>query len=70
MDHPVLDGHRDDEPADEQEVGVLEVVPADVVRVLDPKQWVEDDGEEGGDGQGQDLQDPVDCHDDDDEGTP
>ena len=40
----------------------LEIVPSDLVRAGDPCQGEDDQGQEGGDGEGEQLQDPVDRH--------
>ena len=40
----------------------LEIVPGDLVRAGDPCQGEDDQGQEGGDGEGEQLQDPVDRH--------
>lgn len=62
---PVFYSNGHHQPPDEQYVGVLEVLYADLRGIHDAHQREEDDGEEGSDSQGQGLGTPQQRHEDD-----
>ena len=61
----MLHGNGHDQAGHEHHVGAGQVVPGNLVRVCHAGQWQYDQWQEGGDGQGQTLKDPEDCHDQD-----
>lgn len=64
---PLLDGAGHDQTAEEEEVGVQEVLGADLVGGQDAQEGEEDDGQQGCHREGQGLCAPVHRHEQDDE---
>ena len=64
---PLLDGAGHDQTAEEEEVGVQEVLGADLVGGQDAQEGEEDDGQQGRHREGQGLCAPVHRHEQDDE---
>lgn len=67
MQVPLLDGAGHDQTTEEEEVGVQEVLGADLVGGQDAQEGEEDDGQQGCHGEGQGLGAPVHRHEQDDE---
>lgn len=63
---PLLDGAGHDQPAEEEEVGVQEVLGADLAGGQDAQEGEEDDGQQGRHREGQGLCAPVHRHEQDD----
>lgn len=69
MQVPLLDGAGHDQTTEEEEVGVHEVLGADVFGLQDTQEGEEDDGQQGCHRQGQRLRAPVHGHEQDDKQT-
>lgn len=63
---PLLNGAGHDQPTEEEEVGVQEVLRADLVGGQDAEERKEDDGQQGRHREGQGLSAPIHGHEQDD----